>query len=423
MTIGLEKSKAIQQGLKENYGQFVLLVIANAFVGAMVGLERTVMPEYAAERFQLQSTTVLLTFIAAFGFAKAIFNLITGYLHQLYTRKQVLIFGWVTALPVPFLLMYATDWWMVIAANILLGINQGLAWSSTVIMKVDLVGSKNRGLAMGINEFAGYVAVGLAGYLATSIAHDYGAGFYPFLPAILFSIIGLSMSWLLIKDTSHFVSIEQQSGKQMHFSSLWKEVSFRHFNMGTVSINGFINNLNDGVIWGLLPVWLLMSNYSILQAGAFTAIYPAVWGISQLFAGKLGDHFCKKQLITLGMLLQATGLFLLIISLSPVSVVISMVLLGVGTGLVYPNFLTVIAENLLPVQRSKGLSLYRFWRDMGYVLGALGAGWLAEVLSIQFVFISIALLTALGGLLAQLRMCCTFKLLWKSHSCTDANAF
>jgi MFS family permease len=423
LIIGLEKSKTIQQGLKENRSQFILLVIANAFVGAMVGLERAVMPDYAAERFHLQSTTVLLTFIAAFGIAKAVFNLMTGYLHQHFTRKQVLLMGWVVALPVPFLLMYASDWWMVIVANILLGINQGLAWSSTVIMKVDLVGAKNRGLAMGINEFAGYVAVGLAGYLATTIAHTYGAGFYPFVPAIFFSVIGLLLSWLLIKDTSSFAAAEQQSGTQTHFSSLWKEVSYRHFNMGTVSINGFINNLNDGVIWGLLPVWLMMHNYTLVQAGALTAVYPAVWGISQLFAGKLGDHFCKKQLITLGMLMQVAAIFLLVMSLSQVAVVLSMVLLGLGTGLVYPNFLTVIAENLLPVQRSKGLSMYRFWRDMGYVLGALGAGWLAELFNFQTVFFIVALLTVFGGVLAQLRMCCTFKLLWKSHSCTEANAY
>ena len=381
------------------------------------------MPDYAAERFGFQSNAILLTFIAAFGFTKAVFNLTTGYLHQHFTRKQVLLFGWLVALPVPFLLMYATEWWMVIAANILLGVNQGLAWSSTVIMKVDLVGAKNRGLAMGINEFAGYVAVALAGYWATTIAHQYGAGFYPFVPAIFFSIAGLLISWLFIRDTTHFISAEQQTGTQTYFSSLWKEVSYQHFNMGSVSINGFINNLNDGVVWGLLPVWLLMNHYTLLQAGALTAIYPAVWGISQLFAGKLGDDYCKKQLITAGMLLQAAGLLLLVISISQIAIVLAMILMGLGTGLVYPNFLTVIAENLLPVQRSKGLSIYRFWRDMGYVLGALGAGWLADLLSIQTVFIIVAMLTAFGGILAQLRMCCTFKLLWKSHSCIEANAY
>jgi MFS family permease len=301
--------------------------------------------------------------------------------------------------------------------------NQGLAWSSTVIMKVDLVGAKNRGLAMGINEFAGYVAVGLAGYLATTIAHDYGAGFYPFVPAIFFSVIGLLFSWLFIKDTSAFAAAEKQSGAQKKFESLWKEVSFKQFNLGTVTINGFINNLNDGVIWGLLPIWLLSHHYSIVEAGAVAAIYPAVWGTSQLFAGKLGDHYCKKQLITLGMLLQAVGLFLLVLTFSKTMVMISMTLLGLGTGLVYPNFLTVVAENLLPVQRSKGISIYRFWRDMGYVAGALGAGFLADILNIQFVFLIVALLTAAGGLLAQLRMCCTFKLLWKSHTCTEASAY
>ncbi len=413
----------MQQGLKENSSQFILLVIANVFVGAMIGLERSVMPDYAAARFQIHSNLVLLTFIAAFGFTKAIFNLLTGYLHQQYTRKQVLLMGWMAALPVPFLLMYAQAWWMVVAANVLLGMNQGLAWSSTVIMKVDLVGAKNRGLAMGINEFAGYVAVGLAGYLATTIAHDYGAGFYPFVPGIFFSVIGLLFSWLFIKDTSAFAAAEKQSGAQKKFESLWKEVSFKQFNLGTVTINGFINNLNDGVIWGLLPIWLLSHNYSIVEAGAVAAIYPAVWGTSQLFAGKLGDHYCKKQLITLGMLLQAAGLFLLVLTFSKTIVIISMTLLGLGTGLVYPNFLTVVAENLLPVQRSKGISIYRFWRDMGYVAGALGAGILADLLNIQIIFLIVALLTVAGGLLAQLRMCCTFKLLWKSHTCTEAAAY
>lgn len=419
----MAKNKIIQQGLSENKRQFILLVLANAFVGAMVGLERTVMPEYAAERFLVNSHLVVLTFIAAFGLTKAVFNLITGYLHQHTTRKQVLLIGWWVALPIPFLLMYATDWWMVIVANMLLGINQGLAWSSTVIMKIDLVGSKNRGLAMGINEFAGYVAVGVAGYLATLIAQQYGSGYYPFVPAVFFSITGLLLSWLFIKDTTHFVSKEQQSGSQAYFTSLWKEVSYKHFNMGSTSVNGFINNLNDGVIWGLLPVWLMMHNYSLVQAGTLAAIYPFVWGTSQLFSGKMGDLYCKKQLITIGMLLQAAGIFLLLISITSMAVISSMVLLGLGTGLVYPNFLTVIAENLQPIQRSKGLSIYRFWRDMGYVIGALGAGLLADLLNIQTVFIIVAILTVFGAIIAQVRMCCTFKLLWKSHSCTEANAF
>jgi MFS family permease len=413
----------MKQGLNENRNQFILLVLVNAFVGAMIGLERTVMPDYAAARFQMNSTVALVSFIAAFGTTKAIFNLLTGYLHQHYNRKQILLLGWAAAMPVPFLLLYAQDWWMVIVANIFLGINQGLAWSSTVVMKVDLVGSKNRGLAMGINEFAGYVAVGLAGYLATSLAHTYGAGFYPFVPGIFFAVIGFLLSWLLVKDTTAFVTNEQQATEQQTFKSIWKEVSFRHFNMGSVNINGFINNLNDGVLWGLLPIWLLSNGYSILETGSIAAIYPAVWGISQLFAGKLGDLFCKKQLLTVGMLLQAAGILLLVIGTAKLFVITAMVMMGLGTGLVYPNFLTVIAENLSPVQRSKGLSIFRFWRDLGYVAGALGAGLIAELFSIPVAFTVVAALTAAAGIMANLRMCCTFKLLWRSHTCTEAAAF
>lgn len=413
----------MKQGLHENRNQFILLVLVNAFVGAMIGLERTVMPDYAAARFQMDSTVALVSFIAAFGTTKAIFNLLTGYLHQHYNRKHILLLGWIAAIPVPFLLLYAQDWWMVIVANIFLGINQGLAWSSTVVMKVDLVGSKNRGLAMGINEFAGYVAVGLAGYLATSLAHTYGAGFYPFVPGIFFVAIGFLVSWLLVKDTMAFVTHEQQSTEQQTFKSLWKEVSYRHFNMGSVNINGFVNNLNDGVLWGLLPIWLLSNGYSILETGSIAAIYPAVWGISQLFAGKLGDHYCKKQLLTIGMLLQAAGIVLLVISTAKVFVITAMVLMGLGTGLVYPNFLTVIAENLSPAQRSKGLSIFRFWRDLGYVAGALGAGLIAELFSIPVAFTVVAALTAAAGIMANVRMCCTFKLLWRSHNCTEAAAY
>lgn len=411
------------QGLKENRTQFALLVLANAFVGAMVGLERAVMPEYAASRFSVSGHTALLSFIAAFGFTKALFNLGTGELHRFFTRKQVLLAGWIFGMPVPLLLLYGTEWWMVVLANILLGMNQGLAWSSTVIMKVDLVGSRNRGLAMGINEFAGYLAVGAAGYLATTLAMKYGPGYAPFVPAVFFVVAGFLLTLFFIKDTSSFVALEQQQTEQRVYSSLWKEVSYRHFNMGTVSINGFINNLNDGVIWGLLPVWLLSNHYSLTEVGAVAAIYPAVWGISQLFAGKLGDHYCKKQLITLGMLLQGLGLLGLVWSVALPVVAGSMTLLGLGTGLVYPNFLTVIAENLAPQQRSRGLSMYRFWRDSGYVDGALGAGLLADRLNIPSVFLVVALLTAGGGILANLRMCCTYKLLWRSHTCTQAAAF
>ncbi|MFN4286589.1 MAG: MFS transporter [Lacibacter sp.] len=420
----MEKNKPYpQQGLAENKWQFALLVLANAFVGAMVGLERAVMPEYAASRFAVAGTTALTSFIAAFGLTKAIFNLLTGELQQRYTRKQVLLLGWLAGLPVPFMLLFAPHWWVVVAANVLLGMNQGLAWSSTVIMKVDLVGSRNRGLAMGINEFAGYLAVGGAGYLATRLAHSYGAAYAPFIPGIAFAVLGLLLTVFFIGDTTSFSHAEQEQSSIAPFRSLWQAVSFRHFNMGSVTINGFINNLNDGVLWGLLPLWLLSQGYSLTTTGLLTSIYPTVWGTSQLLAGKLGDRYCKKQLISLGMWMQAAGLGLLVVPGHIGFVVLAMVLLGLGTGLVYPNFLTVIAENLPPVQRARGLSYYRFWRDLGYAGGALGAGLLAEILELPVVLLLVAALTAFGGFLANYRMCCTFKLLWRTHTCTEAAAY
>jgi MFS family permease len=407
------------QGLQENRGQFYLLVLVNAFVGSMVGLERAVLPGLS-QSFQLNSYTALLSFLIAFGSSKALFNLLTGKLTKILTRKQVLLLGWIAALPVPFLLMYAPNWNWVLVANIFLGINQGLAWSSTVIMKIDLVGEKNRGLAMGINEFAGYLSVGVAAYLASQIAAEKGFAFYPFLPGIFFSLSGLLLTLFFVKDTQPHVLFEAQTSKVPFFSNLWKETSFRHHNMGSVTINGFVNNLNDGVIWGLLPVLLLSKHFSIVQTGLVAGIYPAVWGIAQLFTGKLGDRFCKKQLITSGMLLQAIGLLVLTIAASVFPALLSTVLLGLGTALVYPNFLTVVAENTHPHQRAQSLSIFRFWRDSGYVVGAILSGILADVAGITATLLITAALTAAAGVLAQVRMCCTAKLLWKSNICQQA---
>jgi MFS family permease len=407
------------QGLQENRGQFYLLVLVNAFVGSMVGLERAVLPGLS-QSFQLNSYTALLSFLIAFGSSKALFNLLTGKLTKILTRKQVLLLGWIAALPVPFLLMYAPNWNWVLVANIFLGINQGLAWSSTVIMKIDLVGEKNRGLAMGINEFAGYLSVGVAAYLASRIAAEKGFAFYPFLPGIFFSLSGLLLTLFFVKDTQPHVLYEAQKSKVPFFSNLWKETSFRHHNVGSVTINGFVNNLNDGVIWGLLPVLLLSKHFSIAQTGLVAGIYPAVWGIAQLFTGRLGDRLCKKQLITSGMLLQAVGLLVLSIAASVFPALLSMVLLGLGTALVYPNFLTVVAENTHPHQRAQSLSIFRFWRDSGYVVGAILSGILADAVGITATLLITAALTAAAGALAQVRMCCTTKLLWKSNLCQES---
>jgi MFS family permease len=405
------------QGLEKNKYQFTLLVLVNAFVGAMVGLERSIMPGFGKLEFGLSANSALMSFIIAFGISKSLSNYAVAQLSKKFSRKTILIIGWVAALPVPFLLMYAPSWNWVIAANILLGINQGLAWSSTVIMKIDLVGSKNRGLAMGINEFAGYLSVGLAAWLASTIASDYGYAFFPFIPGIVFAFAGLLISIFLIKDTTHFVHAESLTSKLPLLENVWKETSWKHRNLGSVSLNGLVNNLNDGVVWGLLPLLLIQKGFGITQIGIIAAIYPAVWGISQLFTGKMGDTYCKKQIITAGMLLQALAILIIAIATTLPFLILASILLGLGTALVYPNFLSVIAEGTHPKQRAESLSIFRLWRDSGYVIGAILSGFLADIFGISQALFVVAFITAIAGIIANNRMCCTTKIFWKSDYC------
>jgi MFS family permease len=408
------------QGLEKNKYQFALLVLVNAFVGAMVGLERSIMPGFGKMEFGLSANAALMSFIIAFGISKSLSNYAVAQLSKKFNRKTILIIGWIVALPVPFLLMYAPNWNWVIAANILLGINQGLAWSSTVIMKIDLVGSKNRGLAMGINEFAGYLSVGLAAWLASSIASDYGYAFFPFIPGVIFAFAGLLVSIFLVKDTTHFVHTESLTSKLPLLENVWKETTWKHRNLGSVSLNGLVNNLNDGVVWGLLPMLLIQRGFGITQIGIIAAIYPAVWGISQLFTGKMGDTHCKKQIITAGMLLQAVAILIVAIASALPLLILASVLLGFGTALVYPNFLSVIAESTHPKQRAESLSIFRLWRDSGYVFGALLSGVLADAFGITYALFIVAAITAIAGLIANRRMCCTTKVFWQSEYCVPA---
>jgi MFS family permease len=411
------------QGLQKNAFQFYLLVLVNAFVGATIGLERSVLSGLGEQVFNLSAYAVILSFILAFGCTKALANLAVAFLSSKFTRKKILILGWVAALPVPFLLMYARSWEWIIAANVLLGINQGLAWSSTVIMKIDLVGSRNRGLAMGINEFAGYLSVGLAALLAGNIAATWGYQYYPFLPGIFFVIIGLLISIFLVKDTTHFLAHETAQSNLVIYPKLWQQISWRHYNMGTISINGLINNMNDAMVWGLLPLLLIERDFTTVQIAWVAGIYPAVWGLSQLVTGKMGDHFCKKQIISAGMFLQGIAILMFVFFSSFPLTVIASALLGIGTALVYPNFLTVIAENLHPTQRAKGLSIFRFWRDSGYVFGAMLAGVLADIFGLSITLMIVAGITVLGGVLAEIRMCCTLRHFWKSNLCSEAAVY
>ena len=417
MSLMLDNKISIQPGLRENWQQFYLLVLVNAFVGAMIGLERAVLPGLGKSEFGLDANSAILSFIMAFGITKAISNYSVAKLSKRFNRKQILLAGWVAALPVPFLLMFAESWSWVIAANILLGINQGLSWSTTVIMKVDIVGQKNRGLAMGINEFAGYLSVGLASYLASSIAAGQGYAYFPFIPGIFFAAAGLLVSFFLVKDTTRFVHAESASSKLALLKNVWKETTWKHRNIGTVTLNGLVNNMNDAVVWGLLPVLLLQRDFSIREIGIIAGVYPVVWGVMQLFTGKMGDHYCKKQIITSGMLLQAAAIALLALSNNFSALVAAAVLLGLGTALVYPNFLTVVAESTHPSQRAESLSIFRFWRDSGYVIGAILAGILADSIGMSAAILVIAGITAAAGLVAHFRMCCTLKKIFPSEDC------
>ena len=408
------------QGLKENKTQFLLLVLVNAFVGAMVGMERSILPEFGKTIFSLSAASALTSFIVAFGISKAISNYAVGILTRKFTRKQILVTGWLLASPVPFILMYANHWNWIIVANIFLGISQGLTWSTTVVMKIDLVGSKNRGLAMGINEFAGYLSVGLAAYLSAQIASQFGYAFYPFIPGLFFVLAGLVISLFWVNDTASFIQKETEQSNIPLLKNIWASTSWKHRNLGSVTLNGLVNNLNDGVMWGLVPLLLVQRSFSIAEVGIVAGIYPMVWGISQLFTGKMGDLFCKKQLITSGMLLQALAIVLLVLFSSFAGAIIAAVLLGLGTGLVYPNFLTVVAENAHPTQRAEIMGVFRFWRDGGYVIGALLSGFLADWMGLNWALYSVAAITAGAGLDANSRMCCTLKLFWRSQECMPA---
>ena len=409
----------LQQGLKENLSQFWLLILVNAFVGAMVGLERSVIPQFASQVFNISAGFAVFSFIIAFGLSKSIANLMMGYLTLKLSRKSILTLGWLFALPVPIILIYAPSWNWIIFANVLLGLNQGLAWSSTVVMKIDLVGEKNRGLAMGLNEFSGYLAVGLAGALTGYTLSTFSNWTYVFFPGVLFAVMGLFVTLFLVKNTEKLVDLENLTNNVNPLKNIWKETTFKHRNLGAVTLSGFTNNLNDGVLWSILPILLLTKNFSITEISILAGIYPTAWGIGQLFTGKMGDVFCKKQLISLGMMLQALAIFLLVFNQTFIYHAIVLVVLGLGTALVYPNFITVIAENSNPKQRPQILSIFRFWRDMGYVAGAVLASLTYTYLGLNYTLITVAGITLLAGMYSEFKMCCTKKVLWQTVACLE----
>ncbi len=394
----------IKLGLKENWKQFSLLVIVNAFVGGMVGLERSILPEIAEKEFGLAVKTAILSFIVVFGITKAITNYYTGALANKYGRKKLLILGWLIAIPIPFVLMYAQNWNWVIAANVLLGINQGLAWSSTVVMKIDLVGEKDRGFAMGLNEFAGYLAVAIVAFTTGWIASEYGLRPYPFYIGILLTLLGLIFSVFLIKDTIHHVSKESTNNTIAPLKNIFWDTTWFHKNLGSVSQAGLVNNLNDGMVWGILPLLLASKNFTIEQIGLITAIYPGVWGIGQLFTGKMADIYPKKQMLFIGMLLQAIALLLFFYASTMLHYGILASILGWGTAMVYPTFLASIAENTNPFDRAKSIGIFRLWRDLGYAIGAILTGVIADIFNINTSILLIAILTFISAIIIKIRM-------------------
>jgi MFS family permease len=400
--------RQIQLGLRPNLPQFALLALVNLLVGGMVGLERTVTPLVGSEIFGLADLTIAL-FVMAFGATKAITNLVGGAIVGRFTRKTVLITGWFIGLPVPLMLAYAPNWGWVIAANVLLGVNQGLTWSMTVNMKIDLIGPARRGLALGINETAGYLGVAVTALATGYLATTYGLQPAPELLGLAYAVAGLALSALLVRDTAPHTHLEAAqhrnngpgtAGPSPGLGAMFAEVSWRNRTLASVSQAGLVNNLNDGLTWVLLPILFLHAGVSIAGVGIIKALYPFIWAAGMIATGQLADHIGRKPPIVAGMLIQAIGLVVIVIGLSHAFTagVIGSLLLGAGTALVYPALLAAISDTTAPTTRSAALGVYRFWRDSGYALGALIGGITATLASLPTALLLAAALTAASGL-------------------------
>ena len=403
-----DRPSAVRLGLRENAAQFALLVIVNAFVGAMVGMERSILPAIAEEEFRLAARTAALSFIVVFGLSKALTNYAAGRFADRVGRKQVLVAGWLIAVPVPFMLMWGPTWNWILAANALLGISQGFTWSTTVIMKIDLVGAARRGLAMGLNEFAGYVAVAGSALLTGWIAARTGLRPDPFYPGVVFVAVGLGLSLLLVRETSSHVAHESGlSAPAAHVLTpgqvFWRTTATDR-NLSTISQAGLVNNLNDGMAWGLFPLFFAAANISLDRIGALAAIYPATWGLMQLVTGALSDRIGRKWLIAAGMWTQAVGIGIVILSRRFAGFAAGAGLLGIGTAMVYPTLLAAIGDVAQPSWRASAVGVYRLWRDLGYAIGALLAGITADVLGLAGAMWVVAAITCASGVVAAVKM-------------------
>jgi MFS family permease len=397
----MEKDSRVRLGLKENWQQFALLILINAFVGGMVGIERTVVPLIGSKEFGIASTTLVVSFIVSFGVVKALANLVSGQLADRWGRKRVLVLGWLVGLPVPFMIVWAPSWGWIIAANALLGINQGLAWSMTVIMKIDLVGPKSRGLAVGLNEFAGYLAVGVTAFLTGYLASRYGLRPVPIYLGIGYAVLGFLLSIMLVRDTRDHVRLEtagtSKQSTTMSFREIFLLTSFGNRNLFAASQAGLVNNLNDGMSWGIFPLFFTAFGLGVERIGILKAIYPATWGILQIATGPLSDRWGRKGLIVAGMWVQSAGLFLTAATGQFEWWLVGSLLLGLGTAMVYPSLIAAVSDASHPTWRARSLSVYRFWRDLGYAIGALSAGVIADIFGMAWAIGIIGAITFLSG--------------------------
>ena len=402
---------SLRLGLQANWQQFTLLVIVNAFVGAMVGLERTVVPLIAQADFGLTSKSLTLSFIISFGIVKALANLFAGRFSDRIGRKQILVTGWLFALPIPFLIIFAPSWGWIVLANLLLGVNQGLCWSTTVIMKIDLVGPKQRGFAMGLNEFAGYLALSLSALATGYLAATYGLRPVPFLPGIVFALSGLILSIFFVHETHAHAKQEAQasvsqadlllasSGQKPSFREIFWLTSWKNRNLFSVSQAGMVNNMNDGMVWGLVPILLVGAGLSVERIALIAAVYPGVWSVSQLITGALSDRWGRKWMIVAGMWVQSIGIALFVIASGFGVWLVGAVLLGIGTALVYPTLLAAVSDVAHPNWRASAVGVYRLWRDAGYAVGALTAGLLADAFGGLTAIAAIGALTFVSGVI------------------------
>jgi MFS family permease len=398
-------SPPVRLGLRENLPQFSLLVAVNAFVGAMVGLERSTLPLVGRDDFALDSSAAVLTFIVAFGIAKALTNLGAGALAERFGRRRLLVLGWAAALPVPLLIGIAPAWGWVVAANILLGVNQGLAWSMTVVMKIDLVGPKRRGFALGLNEAAGYGGVAIAAGLTGLFAAEFAARDVLVVAGAVIAVAGFVLSLVFVRDTSAHVALEQArdhadaDATPPRLREAFARASYREPALRSCSQAGLVNNLNDGLAWGLVPLFLQAHGAGVAAIGLVAAAYPAVWSVTQIATGAWSDSVGRKPLIVAGMLLQALALGVLALSDGALAAATSAaVLLGLGTALVYPTLIAAISDAVTPVARAPVVGVYRFWRDAGYAVGAIIAGVVADALGYGGAIACVAALTAVSGL-------------------------